>query len=162
MFFENVGTLLSTLVALIHLLGRSLRSVRNWNCVDFLFSRLWLSWKFLFKPYVLANMLFISLPVLFARKQFCSNIPMREPLREILPGGYEGLLASGPIIETCTACWYSNSSIDQLCPTEIAYWAKNYVTILIRAAHLMTFFDLSKLNLVSTNVLKAFDSQLQW
>jgi len=26
----------------------------------------------------------------------------------------------------------------------------------------MTFFDLSKLNLVSTNVLKAFDSQLQW
>ena len=35
----------------------------------------------------------------------------------------------------------------QLCPTHVAYWAKNYVTILTRAAHWMTYFDLSKLNL---------------
>ena len=51
-------------------------------------------------------------------------------------------------------------------PTEIAYWAKNDVTILIRAAHWMTlmrathwmtYFDLSKLNLVRANVLIAFE-----
>jgi len=46
----------------------------------------------------------------------------------------------------------------QLCPTEIAYWVKNYVIILIRAAHWMIYFDLSKLNLVSANVLKLFES----
>jgi len=49
----------------------------------------------------------------------------------------------------------------QLCPTEIAYKVKNYVTILTRAAHSMTYFDLSKLHLVYGNVLKAFESQLQ-
>ena len=30
--------------------------------------------------------------------------------------------------------WYG-----QLCPTEIAYWAKNYATILTRAANWMTY-----------------------
>jgi len=38
--------------------------------------------------------------------------------------------------------------LEQLCPTEIAYRTKNYVNILTRAAHWMTYFDLSKLNLV--------------
>jgi len=28
---------------------------------------------------------------------------------------------------------------EQLCPTQTAYWAKNYVTTLIRAAHWMTY-----------------------
>jgi len=27
--------------------------------------------------------------------------------------------------------------LDQLCPTQMVYWAKNYVTILTRAAHWM-------------------------
>ena len=40
-----------------------------------------------------------------------------------------------------------NQWLGQLCPTKIAYWAKNYVTILTRAAHWMTYFDFSKLNL---------------
>jgi len=30
-------------------------------------------------------------------------------------------------------------SISQPCPTQMAYSAKNYVTILIRAAHFMTY-----------------------
>jgi len=37
--------------------------------------------------------------------------------------------------------------LDQLCPTQMAYWAKNYVTVLTGAAHGMAYFDLSKLNL---------------
>jgi len=28
-------------------------------------------------------------------------------------------------------------SLDELCPTEIAYWAKNYVNILTTATHSM-------------------------
>jgi len=28
--------------------------------------------------------------------------------------------------------------LDQLCPTQMAYWAKNYVIVLTRAAHWMT------------------------
>ena len=30
-------------------------------------------------------------------------------------------------------------SLDQLCPTQMAYWVKNYITILTRAAHWMTY-----------------------
>jgi len=30
-------------------------------------------------------------------------------------------------------------SLDQPCPTQMAYWAKNYVTILTRAAHWMRY-----------------------
>ena len=30
--------------------------------------------------------------------------------------------------------------LDQLCPTEIGYWAKNYVTVLTRTAHWMTYY----------------------
>ena len=37
--------------------------------------------------------------------------------------------------------------LTQLCPTQMAYWAKNYATILTRAAHWMAYFDLSKLSL---------------
>jgi len=49
--------------------------------------------------------------------------------------------------------WFT---LNQLCPTQMAYWAKKYVTILtraahwiilLRAAHEMAYFDLSKLNL---------------
>jgi len=29
--------------------------------------------------------------------------------------------------------------LDQLCPTQMAYWAKNYVTVFIRAAHWITY-----------------------
>jgi len=29
--------------------------------------------------------------------------------------------------------------LDQLCPTQMAYWAKNHVAILTRTAHLMTY-----------------------
>jgi len=29
----------------------------------------------------------------------------------------------------------------QLCPTQMAYWAKNYVTILTTAAHWITYID---------------------
>ena len=53
--------------------------------------------------------------------------------------------------------WIKNnpSFIEMLCPTQMAYWAKNYVTILtralneilLRAAHWMAYFDVSKLNL---------------
>jgi len=39
---------------------------------------------------------------------------------------------------------YNDSS---LCLTQMAYWANIYVTILNSSAHLMTYFDLSKLNL---------------
>ena len=48
--------------------------------------------------------------------------------------------------------------LNQLCPTQMAYWAKNYVTILTRAAHLMANFDLKKTNLAKTNVLNAYES----
>jgi len=37
--------------------------------------------------------------------------------------------------------------LDQPCPTKMAYWAKNYVTVLTRAARWMAYFDLTKLNL---------------
>jgi len=30
-------------------------------------------------------------------------------------------------------------NLNQLCPTQMAYWAKNHVAILTRAAHLMTY-----------------------
>jgi len=30
--------------------------------------------------------------------------------------------------------------LDQLCPTKMAYWAKNYATVLARAPHWMTYF----------------------
>ena len=44
-------------------------------------------------------------------------------------------------------------TLEQLCPTKIAYWPKNYVTILTRAVLMnatqwKTYFGLSKLNLV--------------
>jgi len=39
------------------------------------------------------------------------------------------------------------NSVDQLCPTQMAYWANNYVTILTRAAHWMAYFELNKANL---------------
>jgi len=32
-----------------------------------------------------------------------------------------------------------NVRLEHLCPTQMAYWAKNYVAILARAAHLMTY-----------------------
>jgi len=44
--------------------------------------------------------------------------------------------------------------LDQLCPTQMAYWAKKYVTILTSAAHWMVYFYFSKLNLAQTNILK--------
>jgi len=53
---------------------------------------------------------------------------------------------------------FQSKFLEQLCPAEVAYWVKNYVAILTRAAHWMTYFDLSKLHLVETNVLKAFVS----
>ena len=37
--------------------------------------------------------------------------------------------------------------LEQLYPTQMAYWDKDYVSILTRAAHWMAYFDLSKLNL---------------
>jgi len=37
--------------------------------------------------------------------------------------------------------------IEQVCPTQMGYWAKKYVTILTRAAQWMAYFDLSELNL---------------
>jgi len=37
--------------------------------------------------------------------------------------------------------------LGQLCPTEFASRAKDYVTIFVRAAHCMTYFDLSRINL---------------
>jgi len=30
-------------------------------------------------------------------------------------------------------------ALDQLCPTQMAYWAKNYVIVLTRATHWMTY-----------------------
>jgi len=32
-----------------------------------------------------------------------------------------------------------NLLLNQLCPTQMAYWAKNYVIILTRTAHWMTY-----------------------
>jgi len=32
-----------------------------------------------------------------------------------------------------------HNHVDQLCPTQVAYWAKNHVASLTRAAHLMTY-----------------------
>jgi len=29
--------------------------------------------------------------------------------------------------------------LDQLCPTQLAYWAKNHITISTRAAHFMIY-----------------------
>jgi len=29
--------------------------------------------------------------------------------------------------------------LEQLCPAQMAYWAKNHVAILTKAAHLMTY-----------------------
>jgi len=37
--------------------------------------------------------------------------------------------------------------LEQLCPTQMTYWAKINVTILTRAAHWMAYLGLSKLNL---------------
>jgi len=58
-------------------------------------------------------------------------------------------------------------TLNQLCPTQMAYWAKNYChylnqgrtlnNILMRAAHWMTYSDLRKLNLAKANVLKSFE-----
>ena len=44
----------------------------------------------------------------------------------------------------------------------MAYWAKNYVTVLTRATHWMVSFDLGKPNSAYTNVMKAFKSKMQW
>ena len=41
---------------------------------------------------------------------------------------------------------------------QMVYWAKKYVTILTRAAHWITYFDLSKPNLAKAKVLKSFES----
>jgi len=49
-------------------------------------------------------------------------------------------------------------ALDQLCPTEIFYWVRSYITILMRVAHWMTYFDFSKLNSVKATVLKTFES----
>jgi len=59
-------------------------------------------------------------------------------------------------------------ALEHLCPTQMVYRAKNYGTtlnqghtlndILMRAAHWMAYFDLSKLNLAWADVLKAFES----
>jgi len=32
-----------------------------------------------------------------------------------------------------------NQTLRQLCPAKMAYWAKNYVTVLPRAAHWMAY-----------------------
>ena len=39
---------------------------------------------------------------------------------------------------------------------------RTLIDILMRAAHWMAYFDVSKLNLVYTNVMKAFKSKMQW
>ena len=49
---------------------------------------------------------------------------------------------SNPIRSLRSPFWLDVGALDQLCPTEIAYWAKNYVTILTRAARWMTYFYL--------------------
>jgi len=41
-------------------------------------------------------------------------------------------------------CALAQVLLEQLCPTQMAYWAKYYVTVLITAAHSMASFDLSK------------------
>jgi len=46
-----------------------------------------------------------------------------------------------------TLCLLCMQTFVQLCPTEMTYWAKNYVTISTRVAHCMAYFDRSKLNL---------------
>jgi len=33
----------------------------------------------------------------------------------------------------------TNEYLEQLCPTEIPFWSKNYATISMRAAHRMTW-----------------------
>jgi len=38
-----------------------------------------------------------------------------------------------------------NFALGQLCPTQMAYWAKNRVTVLRRTAHWTAYLDLSKL-----------------
>jgi len=43
----------------------------------------------------------------------------------------------------CIPAW--DLCVYQLCPTEIAYWAKKYVAVFTKAAHWTTGFDLSKL-----------------
>jgi len=48
-------------------------------------------------------------------------------------------------------------TLEQLCATQTAYWAKDYVTILTRAAHWMAYFDLRKLNFAKAKVLKEFE-----
>jgi len=52
--------------------------------------------------------------------------------------------------------WFTRNDLAQLWPTEIAYKPKSDVTFLTRVAHLMPYFNLSKLNL--TNALKAFET----
>lgn len=40
----------------------------------------------------------------------------KGPLREILPGDsdrYRARLASGAVVETCIACWYSHQNMDK-------------------------------------------------
>jgi len=61
-------------------------------------------------------------------------------------------------ILTSSLCTTSLNALEQLCPTGMADWAKNFditlkqgrtlTEILMRTAHWMTYFDLSKLNLV--------------
>jgi len=48
---------------------------------------------------------------------------------EFISAGFKG--GPGPGSPTMFMC------LAQLCPTQMAYWAKNYVTVLARAAHWM-------------------------
>ena len=51
--------------------------------------------------------------------------------------------------------------LEQLCPTQMAYGVKYYVTILTRTAHWMSYFDHSKPSLAPANVQEASESYLQ-
>ena len=51
---------------------------------------------------------------------------------EFISAGFKG--GPGPGSPTMFMC------LAQLCPTQMAYWAKNYVTVLARAAHWMTYY----------------------
>jgi len=52
---------------------------------------------------------------------------------EVITARYHDMLQTHPNLIPQYIC------IAQLCPTQMAYWAKNYITILTRAAHWMTY-----------------------
>jgi len=79
----------------------------------------------------------------------------------------------GDTISPSLQCWFSfridrtrqktdqvhaedpvEKTLPQLCPSQMACWAKKYVNILTRAEHWMAYFDFSNLDLVLTNILK--------